>query len=112
MTTARAAGVPPGASRLNRYRWIAFAAWAGLLVGTTAAFAAEGAALQASVLQPEAAKAAACPAPALHSAQLGLDCCKGHQGVCGCRAGKIVCCDKTSSTQPGCTCHAEDGFPQ
>lgn len=36
----------------------------------------------------------------------GGDCCTGHQGVCGCRAGKIVCCDGTTS--PNCTCHADD----
>lgn len=30
------------------------------------------------------------------------DCCKANKGVCGCRAGKIVCCDKTFS--PDCTC--------
>ncbi len=29
-------------------------------------------------------------------------CCQKNQGVCGCRAGKIVCCDKTFS--PTCTC--------
>lgn len=33
------------------------------------------------------------------------DCCKGHKGVCGCRAGKIVCCDNTTS--PNCTCHSD-----
>lgn len=33
------------------------------------------------------------------------DCCKGHKGVCGCRAGKIVCCDNTAS--PTCTCHSD-----
>ena len=29
-------------------------------------------------------------------------CCVQNQGICGCRAGKIVCCDKTFS--PTCTC--------
>jgi hypothetical protein len=29
-------------------------------------------------------------------------CCEKNQGVCGCRAGKIVCCDKSFS--PTCTC--------
>jgi hypothetical protein len=52
----------------------------------------------------------ACPAPAnqarIHLAQVAqTDCCKGHKGVCGCRAGKIVCCDKTIS--PTCTCHSD-----
>ena len=36
------------------------------------------------------------------------DCCKGHKGVCGCRAGKIVCCDNTIS--PNCTCHGDQGL--
>lgn len=36
------------------------------------------------------------------------DCCKGHKGVCGCRAGKIVCCDNTTS--PNCTCHGDQGL--
>jgi len=35
------------------------------------------------------------------------DCCKGHKGVCGCRAGKIVCCDNTTSTN--CACHSDWG---
>jgi hypothetical protein len=34
------------------------------------------------------------------------DCCKGHKGVCGCRAGKIVCCDKTFSDT--CTCNRDE----
>lgn len=51
-----------------------------------------------------------CPAPtqADRFAQVNQsDCCKGHKGVCGCRAGKIVCCDNTASAS--CTCHAESG---
>ncbi len=38
------------------------------------------------------------------------ECCKDHKGVCGCRAGKIVCCDGTASAEPGCACHGDDGF--
>mgnify|MGYP001133874813 CR=1 FL=1 len=38
------------------------------------------------------------------------ECCKDHKGICGCRAGQIVCCDGTASTS--CTCHGEDGFIQ
>ena len=30
------------------------------------------------------------------------DCCKKNKGVCGCRAGKIVCCDKTFADNCGC----------
>jgi hypothetical protein len=52
----------------------------------------------------------ACPpkdAQRLNLAEVSqTDCCKGHKGVCGCRAGKIVCCDNTVSTN--CTCHADD----
>lgn len=57
----------------------------------------------------------ACPRPGdgkLNTAQIVGDCCKDHKGVCGCRAGKIVCCDGTASTQPGCTCHGDNGFLQ
>ena len=36
-------------------------------------------------------------------------CCAKNKGVCGCRAGKIVCCDK--SFAEGCTCnHDDEGF--
>jgi hypothetical protein len=55
----------------------------------------------------------ACPAPVgqrLDTAQISQsDCCKGHKGVCGCRAGKIVCCD--NSISPNCTCHSDWGVP-
>jgi len=45
--------------------------------------------------------------PRLNLAEVSqADCCKGHKGVCGCRAGKIVCCDNTVSE--ACTCHADD----
>ena len=33
-------------------------------------------------------------------------CCKANKGICGCRAGKIVCCDKTFAD--GCPCNRED----
>lgn len=53
----------------------------------------------------------ACPLPAenlLLNQVSQADCCKGNKGVCGCRSGKIVCCDGTIS--PNCTCHAETDF--
>ena len=56
-----------------------------------------------------------CPDPAagLSLAQVSqADCCKGHKGLCGCRAGKLVCCDNTVSKEPGCTCHGDEGVPQ
>ncbi len=48
-----------------------------------------------------------CPAEALLTQVSQSDCCKGHKGVCGCRAGKIVCCDNTTSAT--CACHADSG---
>lgn len=33
-------------------------------------------------------------------------CCAKNKGVCGCRAGKIVCCDK--SFDQSCKCNKED----
>jgi hypothetical protein len=33
-------------------------------------------------------------------------CCKANKGICGCRAGKIVCCDKTFAA--GCTCGQDE----
>lgn len=60
---------------------------------------------QSQALQP-------CPQPLgtkLNMAQVSqTECCKGNKGVCGCRAGKIVCCDGTASAN--CTCHGDDGF--
>ena len=53
----------------------------------------------------------ACPSPGqpFNLSQISqTDCCKGHKGVCGCRAGKIVCCDGTAS--PNCTCHGDSGL--
>lgn len=71
------------------------------------------AAMQPSTITTTRADTAlqACPAPgqAIHLSQISQsDCCKGHKGVCGCRAGKIVCCDGTTS--PNCTCHADSGI--
>ena len=48
-----------------------------------------------------------CPMPGQLAEGSQTDCCKGHKGVCGCRAGKIVCCDNTTSVN--CTCHADSG---
>ena len=38
-----------------------------------------------------------------------IHCCKANKGICGCRAGKIVCCDTTVSSEAGCTCHRDEG---
>ena len=36
----------------------------------------------------------------------GSACCKANKGICGCRAGKIVCCDKTFAE--GCPCSQDE----
>jgi hypothetical protein len=87
----------------------------------TLAFAAAGFALPAAAdsaldrtptaAQPEAISPEACLANAkgMHLAQIQTACCKDHKGICGCRAGKIVCCDNSTSKEPGCTCHGDEG---
>ena len=66
-----------------------------------------------TVSQPGSTALEACP-PAVKGAQLAqiatTECCKGQKGICGCRAGKIVCCDSKPSTHPACTCHGDNGF--
>jgi hypothetical protein len=83
---------------------LAFAA-AGFVMPASAGPALDRAtpAALAKAVSPEACLARA---KGNHLAQ--LSCCKGHKGVCGCRAGKIVCCDNTASTEPGCTCHGDE----
>jgi hypothetical protein len=65
----------------------------------------------APVIQVVSPSVQPCPLPTdarMEVAQVSqTDCCKGHKGVCGCRAGKIVCCDGTGS--PNCTCHSDWG---
>jgi hypothetical protein len=69
----------------------------------------------AAFVQQDAVALQACPAN-LKGANLAqvtsVECCKGHKGLCGCRAGKLVCCDGTVSTDPGCTCHGDEGFAE
>lgn len=52
----------------------------------------------------------ACLANAKGDQLAQIACCKEHKGVCGCRAGKIMCCDNTASSEPGCTCHGDEGI--
>lgn len=59
--------------------------------------------------QPEMISPQACPTNAKGPLVAQLNCCKDHKGLCGCRAGKIVCCDGTVSKEPGCTCHSDEG---
>jgi hypothetical protein len=81
----------------------------------TAALADAGQAVEAGALAPlKSQTPEACPQSGdrkLNMAQTSpADCCKANKGVCGCRAGKIICCDGTASAQPGCTCHGDEGF--
>lgn len=63
--------------------------------------------------QQKTISAEACIAQAqgkgMHLAQIQTACCKAHKGICGCRAGKIVCCDNSTSNDPACTCHGDEG---
>ncbi len=56
---------------------------------------------------PAATPSTICPPSDRLSEVSQSDCCKGHKGVCGCRAGKIVCCDNTTSAT--CACHGDSG---
>lgn len=60
--------------------------------------------------QLEAISLQACLARATGQHLAQIDCCKGHKGICGCRAGKIVCCDNSTSKEAGCTCHGDEGI--
>lgn len=68
--------------------------------------------LAPAVVQLEATSPEACLARAKGDHFAQITCCKDHKGVCGCRAGKIVCCDTTSSSEPGCTCHGDEGIAE
>jgi hypothetical protein len=87
---------------MRLYLALVFAA----LLSATGHAADKPAAFDRHAVSAPAACAAAEPAR-LQVAQLA--CCKAHKGVCGCRAGKIVCCDGSTSNEPGCTCHGDEG---
>ncbi|MDP2028503.1 MAG: hypothetical protein Q8K12_02585 [Thiobacillus sp.] len=67
------------------------------------------AAAQQESISPEACLA---NAKGMHLAQIQTACCKDHKGICGCRAGKIVCCDNSTSKEQGCTCHGDEGVTE
>ncbi len=99
----------------NRLPIVLFALLAGIQSCFMLPAAADpGPAVPASAaLQRHAVPAQACPAnlQGLSLSQVvQLACCSGHKGICGCRAGKIVCCDNTTSTEPGCSCHGDEAI--
>ena len=67
-----------------------------------------------NTMQQEQAALQPCPVNASQDVNMAqivqIDCCKGKKGICGCRAGKIVCCDGSASASPNCTCHADSGI--
>lgn len=65
-----------------------------------------------ATISVEAISPQACLANAKGNHVAQLNCCTAHKGLCGCRAGKIVCCDGTVSTEPGCTCHGDEGVTE
>ena len=75
--------------------------------------AADSTVKRTSVAAPlETISPPACTASAKGTHVAQLNCCSAHKGLCGCRAGKIVCCDGTVSTEPGCTCHGDEGVAE
>lgn len=85
----------------------AFAFVAGFTFPARAEPPANPPAAPLETLAPEA-----CPAPAKGTQVAQINCCKAHKGICGCRAGKLVCCDGTTSNEPGCACHGDEGVPE
>lgn len=84
--------------------------WVVLLVALSVAGVGEAVAKRrVEMAQPD--PAAACMTTSVTSGVAGeavaqQACCKANKGVCGCRAGKIVCCDKTFSDT--CTCNRDE----
>jgi len=87
---------------------LAVLAFAPLFFSLPAAADSNASALLATA-RHDAVAAQACLARAKGDRVAQINCCSGHKGVCGCRAGKIICCDNTSSTVAGCTCHGDEG---
>ena len=88
---------------------LAFCSPAAALADTGPTVTIDSASPAAELTPPEPEACRVTTAQRLDMAQGQLDCCKAHKGLCGCRAGKIICCDNTASTSPGCTCHSDSG---
>lgn len=85
------------------------AAFAFVAAGVTLPASAESSQPSAGPQAAESISSEACPMPGKGAHVAQLSCCKAHKGICGCRAGKLVCCDNTTSTEPGCACHGDEG---
>lgn len=59
----------------------------------------------ASVADSALNETQACLATAT-TAQQQQACCNANKGICGCRAGRIVCCDRTYADD--CRCNGDD----
>lgn len=57
--------------------------------------------------RPEQVQALACPDGQVLA---GQGCCSHHKGQCGCKDGRVVCCD--GSLSPSCRCLKDSGRPQ
>jgi len=90
----------------------ALLAFAPVFFALPAAAADSSASALLAAARHDAAAAQACLARAKGDRMAQINCCSGHKGVCGCRAGKIICCDGTASTEPGCTCHGDEGIAE
>ena len=84
--------------------FVLLAAFSLIAVGETGADRGVGNTL---ATQSQSCDAAIQAGPASNRLAQHQSCCKGQKGVCGCRAGKIVCCDGKFSDS--CTCNREDG---
>jgi hypothetical protein len=88
------------------------AAFAFVAAGVTLPASAESSHPPAAPQATESISSEACPMPGKGTHVAQLSCCKSHKGICGCRAGKLVCCDNTTSSEPGCACHGDEGIAQ
>jgi hypothetical protein len=86
------------------YSILLLAAWSVFAAGETGVDQGVGKALAAQTESCDGAVQAGAAGDRLAQQPA---CCKANKGVCGCRAGKIVCCDKTFSDT--CTCNRDEG---
>ena len=80
-------------------RWLLVLAVVGILAGPQVALADEG-------KDEMSQQAARCMSSEQVNALLAdRGCCSHHKGQCGCKGGRVTCCDGTVS--PSCRCEAD-----